>query len=437
MPNQENQSPDSLDDLLDTLFNPEHYYLEEMPDCPQTYNKEPPETALLTALENKNYPGIYAALRRLPLPLGYRACEEALGCTLRAFTEVLDHSKLDSRELQWLVYRAAFYNRPEHLELLLKRGGCANRVPEFEEIPSPLDGAVIGRSLKCVELLLQRSDLDKTFSYNILGEWADAENGDTALDFCLSAIAQAFMPDCQYPFGSLPLPPGLTLLSAVERKNWPLAERICRERTNSAKDLRVALLNRGTPLERRCHLMTVLADSHPALLRAVWFSSLVTFYALMPAAGIPPELVPLVQRLRRRKRIVLSSNVHHSCWCCFSKEDYEPELLLERWQERIGPQTRIALPRSERLPIVNPPQALDQLLAAAEIVGPIPVLVASELAISLVSYGTPRQVMRELKPGGVLVGENLASLLEECGLSGQEAPAAVRAKRAALLAHMK
>ena len=173
------------------------------------------------------------------------------------------------------------------------------------------------------------------------------------------------------------------------------------------------------------------------MMRTVWFSTLVTLYALMPAAGIPPELESLVQRLRRKKRIILSSDIYHRCWCCFSKEDYEPELLLERWQERIGPQTRIALPRSEPLPIIKPPQVLDQLLAAAEIVGPIPVLSASDLAISLVVYGTPRQVMRELKSGGVLEGEDLASLLEECGLSGHDTPAAVRAKRAALLAHMK
>lgn len=48
--NQESQSQSSLDNLFETLFNPTLYTLEEMPDCPRTYNRRTPVPCLAAPL---------------------------------------------------------------------------------------------------------------------------------------------------------------------------------------------------------------------------------------------------------------------------------------------------------------------------------------------------------------------------------------------------
>ena len=48
--NQESQSQSSLDNLFETLFNPTLYTLEEMPDCPRTYNRRTPVPCLAALL---------------------------------------------------------------------------------------------------------------------------------------------------------------------------------------------------------------------------------------------------------------------------------------------------------------------------------------------------------------------------------------------------
>ena len=195
---------------------------------------------LLQALYQKNYPALYAALRRqkapvFPISFALRAAETALSCTPRAFREVVDRCAFDSPHLnvfEWqqvarLVLEAICMNKPEHLRILLDAGASPNQITGF----SPLAAAVYERNQKCLRVLLNRPDLSPELPEDVLVQWADAENGDVLLDFCLSDVADHFLPR-ESPLMPLPLPPGLTLSMAALQDNIPLLERLSRERTD-------------------------------------------------------------------------------------------------------------------------------------------------------------------------------------------------------------
>lgn len=114
-----------------------------LPPILHTYD---PEERLLQAIEAKNYPGAYAALRALPAPLSGDAAREclteALDCTPALFSAVLE--RCAPRELigsaSWraedggplyaargsILLLAAAMNKPKHMRCLLERGWDAN-----------------------------------------------------------------------------------------------------------------------------------------------------------------------------------------------------------------------------------------------------------------------------------------------------------------------
>ena len=154
------------------------------------------DSPLVKALQQKNYPAIYAALRRLDGPLkddAFPAFFCALFCSVRAFQAVMEHcspkelsASLCSTSLlnglsppghsmpdnTWwsAVNLAAYLDKPEALDLLLKAGCSPNRASGCTY--SPLEAAVLGRSLKCTQRLLEEPGLNTTVTKTLLTLWA-------------------------------------------------------------------------------------------------------------------------------------------------------------------------------------------------------------------------------------------------------------------------
>ena len=399
-------------------------------------NQTPGGQKLWEAVTARNYPRIYAALKQLEEPPSLALCEEALECTANTFSRILEHRQLNRVELVWLMGKAALYNRPEHLKLLLER---SDGIPWWKEEPmSPLDYALAGRSLKCVELLVAQPGMEVRFSHRLLEEWTQLETGDTMLDFCLTTIAQKAMPDCAYPFGPVPLPPGLQLHAVVQKENWALAERMCREGDLVLWDTRWAFTECGMPRPVLHRMLLALAQRHPLWAKQDWFASLVALAAVLSEDGIPGELETLVKGLRRKRRVELDGTVIQrvvSGLVMWMDRPWNGWVeFLDRWQQRLGPRP---VPLLQRYASISwsAPEELDAILSGCSIGPPYTDDIVSNLAQAILTRGTPRQVMRELRKGGALDGENFQSMLHICS-SQLEDNAATRAKRAALMAHM-
>lgn len=427
--------------MLSRVVNPDDEF-ENIPedlfgdDARRASNITSGEQRLWEAVTVRNYPQIYAALKQLEEPPSFVLCEEALKCTANTFSRILERSQLEEHELVWLMGKAALHNRAEHLKLLMER---AAGVPWWNEEPtSPLDYAVVGRSLKCVELLVAQPDMEVHFSNRLLEEWAQLETGDTMLDFCLTTIAQKAIPDCAYPFGPVPLPPGLQLCTVVQKENWALAERMCREGDLVLWDTCWAFAECNLPRPVLHRMLLALAQEHPLWAKQDWFATLVALAVLLPEAGIPEELEPLVKGLRRKKRVELDETAMQHVVSNSAKWMDGPWIgwikFLDRWQQRLGLRPVPILHRYAQVQW-SAPEELDAILSRCKIGPPYNDEIVSNLARSIFIHGTPHQVMRELRTGGALNGENFQSMLQICNTELEDT-AATRAKRAALMAHM-
>ena len=82
---------------------------------------------LIGALQQKNYPAFYAALRKQQTELSFSdksaqwAIAAAISCTPRALWKVIGCSKIEDghKQLSQFVLWAIEQNRPEHLQILL------------------------------------------------------------------------------------------------------------------------------------------------------------------------------------------------------------------------------------------------------------------------------------------------------------------------------
>lgn len=400
----------------------------------ETFRDQVIEAPFLEALESKNYPRFYALLKRLDDPMPYSVCEAALDATCQAFSRALDHNPVAWKNLQQLAYEAARLNRPKHLAVLLERGVQINT--ESLPVTSPLIGALWGRSLTCLNLLLEQPELKPFYPPELLTEWAGGGMGDTMLDFCLQAIAARLMPDQYYPTTPLPLPPELKLEHAVGAENWSLALRLLREERVTAEDFRGVI--EKWPQLAGCPDFLPAAFAILAQRPELAEDELTAGWLALAALGLPSDdsggLQAILGALGGREQIVLNGTFE-----TMLRSQSEPsgswEELLERWEARLGSRLRPVLDRNDLPDLPQDPGRAASLLRRCSVVGKPPADQPSSLARWLQQKGSLEMFRAALEPGGVLEGERLELLLHEIP-TGTEASAEDRVKRAVLLARM-
>lgn len=417
------------------------------------------DTPLVKALQQKNYPAIYAALRKLDGPLredAFPAFYCALFCTFRVFQAVMEHCspkslcsqlfdtsffsqlitpKLPFPENTWwsAVDLAAYLDKPEALDLLLKAGCSPNRAPRCSY--SPLEAAVLGRSLKCTQRLLEEPGLDTTVTKHLLDLWSQTEQGDTLLDWCCQLLCGPLLGNAYSPFEPAPLPSTLTVVHTAQVENWPLTIRLCREWPVEPRNgteamtyilaFYIGCMNNDALTEDLlsilCQVTDALLQACPALLRREIPRRLLAHLVLAHPEGVPPVLAPWLE------------NMPGSLLIMDPREDqaFLTACKKGRWAERFGTRLYPALKRSCNFP--NPEWfdcgTLSQHLTCCKIYGKPPKGALSALAQSALTELSAQELAQQLLPGKLLDGEDPVLLLQAL-----EENKAVLDKRAAVLA---
>lgn len=132
-----------------------------------------------------------------------------------------------------LVELAAYLGRANLLDSLLRRGGNVNVRPAPSApgtLPiSPLEAAVYGGSLECVERLLDEPTLGLSFSTQLQRLWAKPAL-DSDQRRCLQRIAPQVAGMAFPDHGPVPIPEKFLPAVAIEMGNGELFLRLCRER---------------------------------------------------------------------------------------------------------------------------------------------------------------------------------------------------------------
>lgn len=408
------------------------------------------------AVQSRCYPRIYARLRKLEEPFSPRRgaclCFSALhhGLNRKAFQAILDHCPAYS--VMWdedhpgfgAVELAARENRADILDLLLQRGGNINRhSPGWD---SPLECTVEYGALDCLERLLREPELDVTMTPKLLDLWSLADMENILMDFCLQMAAPRLLGRDSTVAEPIPLPDELTVSRVAAHANWKLVSRLCRERgTIPAEDGREALdqfprVRRadleedqldvlfGPPVETDNTACAAALDSLltacPSLLRRRKTDLLLVEYYLYR----PETRSILEHRLKagRRRRVLLSE--FGSAQSLFDVCDF-----LRLWKECLPDRPVPAINRNtevfgrlmgdiwEKHTRREEEEALEFLFQTCVFLPgrrPKPGEISS-LALTLLHAGSTRLIEEQLRPGGVLEGEDPEVLLrfsrsEEC-----------------------
>lgn len=223
-------------------------YIDFSNDIPDTL-PEDDLSELFTAISQKSYPRIYKELGRCAGTFSPRTAFHLLndalenGLTLRVFETVLANSpplpeilSVDNVDNLFnltldpvsLIGRAAFLDRGDVLSLFLEHGASPNLACCGGA--SPLEAALMGQSLKSLEVLIQRPELDTAWTPQLLFEWARSESASDIRDFCIQTIAPRLTGWNPLSFRPLPIPEPMTPQIIAKARNWPFLERFCRER---------------------------------------------------------------------------------------------------------------------------------------------------------------------------------------------------------------
>lgn len=427
------------------------------------------EPALIDALYHLRYPTAYSLLRKLTHLLSPQdamaACLCALNGTERLMETVLDHCP-PIREFQFLgvgkvtslVAAAAAHNKVMALEVLLRRGADPNPGPDGQD--SPVEAAFVCQSLSSLEVLLEAPGLEITLTQPMLDTWGGLrENGSNPLlQLCCQEMAKRLLGTS----GSLPgpnpvpIPPQLRLHHALDCGNGALAARICRERpitdeeVESAKRFFAAsgqfslLTGQDSPWEQeemrdRLSFLLGLLDARPELLEEPAFRSAVAETALalpepdpalmgwinrladgpvilrqLPYVSLPPKepvIFPFMQ--------VLDTGVNLD------------DAFFPRWDQRLGSRLTPALDRNTQSPLTDlPREDLCLVLNRVIFTGTADPDRISPAAADVLAYAPEDQVLRQLRPGGLLAEEYPQQLLDAC----QRLPAG---RRNAILPHIR
>lgn len=418
---------------------------------------------LFTAISQKSYPRIYKELRRAGAfspQTAFHLLNDALdsGLTLRVFETVLANSpplpeilSADNVDNLFnltldpvsLIGRAAFLNRGDVLSLFLEHGASPNLACGGA---SPLESALMGQSLESLEVLIQRPELDTSWTPQLLFEWARPESGSGLRDFCIQTIAPRFTGWDPLSFQPLPIPEPMTPQIIAKASNWPLLERFCRERAPlSPKNAREAIRMIGlqvlepyweneaaspTPEDAQtacAGALAALLDSCPSLLRGETSCRALLRCFLNLGETARERLRPWTDKLARR-RIAME-------WVDWDRGGYSgfpdlwqsllpngPTLVIDRWSCVFDPS--LAVPQRAK--------ALSHILDSCPIRGKGRKGKLSPVARTALRHGDADLIESLFqRSDGLLATEDPDGLMNFALQGG-----CTRANRAAVLAHV-
>jgi len=215
---------------------------------------------LIRALLNSKFSTADSLLRKLTAPLppadAMAACLCALGGSEKRMHAILNHCPpipefqfLGVGKTASLLNVAARLNKYKMLDLLLKRGADPNGGPTPETAVSPLETAFCHDAYLCLEQLLKSPGLRLELTANMLNHWG-ALQPDPLETYpvnlmCSQLLLEALTGEPTDPQDPFPIPPQLTLETALEQLNLPLATHICRKRplTDHEQDAAVRFLS--------------------------------------------------------------------------------------------------------------------------------------------------------------------------------------------------
>lgn len=420
-----------MDSALDSLFSDHPALVFYCPDDLPENNF----TCLLEAISQKqSYRLIYKLLDKYDhifSPEG--ACTLlrcALNCrlTLTAFkailkrcppaAELLSVNQLCEFPLSHcgLMEQSAYMDRPDVLALLLEEGADPNRRPGFDY--SPLECALMSQSLKCVELLMERPDLDLTWTPELLELWARRES--PLQDFCLQTMAPRFLGWDPASLQPLPLPEAMRAEHPARAGNWPLVERLCRERGRlDAEEGRAALRWFQHPVpeegekEEAAAALSALLESCPELLRTKDARRTLARFFLAVNDETREALRPWITRIRRcridmeQRDWIGAYSGFLNLWRALMPQG--PILAVNRWADTFH--SSCFTDWQQELGRPQPWDELEIILNVCPILGKGRRGKLSPLAADVLRYGSPALVERMFQPGGPLADEDTDRLL--------------------------
>ncbi len=413
-----------------------------------------PETEpyrIFQAIRDKAYGDLFYLLGMQTEPLepsvARNLAARGLDCPLRVFQKILDYCppvaefanctpgpKIFDIAPYSVVSEAAVKDRPAHLDELLRRGADPNG--DGVDGSAPLAAALEGRSTRCVKRLLQEPGLNCSPNETLLNAWAKVGLEDTEkFKRCCRMIAPRLSEQAGEPltFRGVPVPRQMTPSIALAHYNWPLVTFLCRRGLSEKEGLRLldklserlrdelklslyrgALRWRWRPcpsdagpaLLRRdlAALLDAVFTACPQLLRRRQAQTLL-FFTVLAGKRTPPELRPWLEQVRGPTvALHFSLGVENLC------------LVLPFWRERLGDRWIPALdPRSNLCwDPSRTPQTLETLFAHCRVLRFRPGKELTRLSRLTVHAAPMPLLLEQLRPGGLLNGEDPRVLLDYC-----------------------
>lgn len=388
---------------------------------------------LRMAIMEKDDAALYACLQKTREPFNeydsYSLCKDVLESqwSLQVFQAILEHCEpletfcfyplhnyVTPFGTGGLVQEAAANDCPEILQYLLDQGFSPNRKSQSES--SALEAALWRGSVRCVELLCKREDVDTSVTENLrcvwgrLGVYPQAEAGYRIAARRILGYSE------EGPRRDVPLLPGFRISHAVKCENFTLIERLLRDTTvtvNQGKEILELLLCYAEDIPFCARWLDKLFAACPALLRNQTARGMLALCMLGCEDESEEQLLrPWVDKLPGRE-IVLTFQVISSFEAVLG-------LHLCRWEDRLGSRFYPSLRRNEPLSdstLWGMPweDVAYIMLTRCKIRNDAPKGEVSRLAKQILKSVSPGLVAELCDQGILFPQENLEALLEYCG----------------------
>ncbi len=402
------------------------------------------------AIIEQDETAICACLRKTTEPFSgdeaYSLCKDIIErpCSLKAFQAILEHCEPLETFCSYslfnyvtpfgtggLVQEAAANDRPEILQYLLDQGLSPNGRSQSES--SALEAALWCSSVRCVDLLCKREDVDTRVTERLRCVWGRLGVYPWAEEGYRIAARRILGYGEEGPNGEVPLLPGLCVRHAVKCENFTLIERLLRDTTvtvNQGKEILELLLCHTEDISFCAWWLDRLFTACPVLLRNQTARGMLALCMLGCEEKSDEQLLrPWVDKLPGRE-IVLTFPVVS----CF---EAVLGLHLFRWEDRLGSRLYPSLRRNKPLSdseLWGMPweDVAYIMLTRCKIRNDAPKGEVSRLAKQILKSVSPGLVAELCDQGILFPQENLEALLEYCG--GVEDG---KTKRNILLVYMK
>lgn len=391
---------------------------------------------LVDAISERNYPALYACLRKTEKTFEVREasqlCSLAIryGCTLHAFEAILEHCVPLDEVVRYsdgicrimtgefwanggLVQEAAAYCQSHIMEYLLDRGFSPNTRSTSE--CSALEAALYNNAIGAVTLLEQREEVDFAVTDRILDIWSTMGMSPVR-DICLRIIAGRLLGEGKGVFRQeIPLLPGLTVLHAAEQENWPLVMRLCRETAvteQQGKQVLDAYMHCSGLLDVPvlAPLLDALFTACPQLLRCEYPRYLLALSILSGEEQDIAVLRPWLEKMPGQMVVLAGRRL--------TEREYDVVACMGRWKERIGSRAQPVLRRDKLLPVRSMARTDDsvirELIGNSVIRGRTRKGEVSRLAMDVLYMASPELVAELCEAEKLFPQEDMEALVEFC-----------------------